>query len=113
MENVFVYTKEVEVCGKLSGYVTTPHDFDPSKESLPMIVFLNGAGERGPNIDNVRTHAIPKLFVRNPDYKGLRVLTVSPQCPADMTWNHLAFPVMDWIRAIAKELNADECSNKK
>ena len=102
MENVFIYTKEVEVCGKLSGYVTTPRDFDPAKESLPMIVFLNGAGERGPDIENVRTHAIPKLFVRDPDYHGLRVITVSPQCPAEMTWNHLAFPVMDWIRAVAK-----------
>lgn len=108
MEQVFIYTKEVEVCGSLSGVVTTPKDFDPAKESLPLIVFLNGAGERGPDINNVKTHAIPKLFSRDPDYHGLRVLTVSPQCPAEMTWNHLAFPVMEWIKAIAKELNADE-----
>ena len=108
MENAFVYTKEVGVCGALSGFVTTPTDFYPAKESLPLIIFLHGAGERGQDVERVKVHGVPKLFSRDPDHKGLRVLTASPQCPEGMTWNHLAFPVMDWIKALAAELNADE-----
>ena len=108
MEKNFVYTKEVDVAGKLSAFVTTPTDFDPAKESLPMIVFLHGAGERGTNVDVVRVHGVPKLFGRDPDYHGLRVVTVSPQCPEGMTWNHLALPLMDFIRAAVKEFGCDE-----
>ena len=108
MNTYTVYTKEVEVAGKLSGIITTPTNFDPAKESLPVIVFLNGAGERGTSPDLLLRHAIPKLFVRDPDYHGLRVITMSPQCPEGMTWNHLAFPAMDWIRSAVKEYNGDE-----
>lgn len=108
MENITLYTKEVEVAGSLTGIITVPTGFDPEKESLPVIVFLNGAGERGPDIERVKVHAIPKLFTRDPDYHGLRIITMSPQCPENMTWNHLAFPVMEWIKAAVKEYGGDE-----
>ena len=108
MENVMVYTKEVEVAGSLSGVVTVPTGFDPEKESLPVIVFLHGAGERGTDTELVKVHGVPKLFCKNPDYHGLRVITLSPQCPNGMTWNHLAFPLMDWIRAAVRTYHGDE-----
>ena len=112
MEREFICRKEVEVAGTLSGIVTTPTDFDPAKESLPVIVFLHGAGERGDGSDEgvqkVKVHGIPKIFSADPDYHGLRVITVSPQCPTGMTWNHLAYPLMSWIRAVVAELNGDE-----
>ncbi|MGM9626362.1 MAG: hypothetical protein ACI3XM_11725 [Eubacteriales bacterium] len=108
MENVMIYTKEVEVAGSLSGVVTVPSGFDPDKESLPVIVFLHGAGERGTDSELVKRHGVPKLFCENPDYHGLRVITLSPQCPDGMTWNHLAFPLMDWIRAAVSTYHGDE-----
>ncbi len=108
MQNEFVFTHPVEVAGNLSGIVTVPTDFDPAKESLPVIVFLHGAGERGTNIHLVKVHGVPKHFSADPDYHGLRAITLSPQCPAEMTWNHLAFPLMTWIKAAVAELNGDE-----
>ena len=45
--STLIYRAPVEVAGTLSGIVTLPSDFDPAKESLPVIVFLHGAGERG------------------------------------------------------------------
>ncbi len=105
---VTFFEKQVEVAGVMRGVVTAPTDFDPTKESLPVIVFLHGAGERGNNVDAVRIHGIPKLFGRDPDHQGLRVITLSPQCPNDMTWNHLAFPLMDWIKSAVREYNGDE-----
>jgi len=108
MQNEFIFTHSVEVAGSLSGVVTVPTDFDPKTESLPVIVFLHGAGERGTDLNLVKVHGIPKHFSADPDYHGLRVITLSPQCPNDMTWNHLAFPLMTWIKAAVAELNGDE-----
>ena len=108
MQNEFVFTHPVEVAGTLSGVVTVPADFDPAKESLPVIVFLHGAGERGNDVNYVKVHGVPKLFTKDNNYHGLRVITLSPQCPYDMTWNHLAFPLMTWIKAAVAELNGDE-----
>ncbi len=108
MQNEFVFTHPVEVAGTMSGLVTVPTGFDPAKESLPVIVALHGAGERGTNIELMKVHGIGKLFSADPDYHGLRVITLCPQCPIGMTWNHLAFPLMTWIKAAVAELNGDE-----
>ena len=112
MNTEFIFTRPAEVCAQLSGIVTVPTDFDPAKESLPVIVFLHGAGERGDgspaDIQRVKVHGIPKLFSADPDYHGLRVITLSPQCPTGMTWNHLAFPLMKWIDEACAELNGDK-----
>lgn len=107
MKTEFVFTYPVEVCGTMSGVVTVPTGFDPAKEQLPVIVFLHGAGERGTDTDLVKVHGIPMLFSKDPDYHGLRVITLSPQCPDGMTWNHLAFPLKTWLDAAVKELNGD------
>lgn len=88
-------------------FLTAPSGFDPVKESLPLIVFLHGAGERGYDIEQVKIHGIPKLFANDENYHRLRVITLSPQCPPDKVWNHLAFELMELIEYIASEYNAD------
>lgn len=108
MKTEFIFTCPVEVAGSLSGVVTVPSGFDPEKESLPVIVFLHGSGERGTNPEVVKVHAVPKLFSKDPDYHGLRVITLSPQCPEGMIWSHLAFPLKNWIDAAAEKLNGDK-----
>ncbi|MDD6800401.1 MAG: dienelactone hydrolase family protein [Firmicutes bacterium] len=92
---------------KLNYILTTPTGFDPAKESLPMIVFLHGAGERGNNIDSVKAHGVPKHFSADPDYRGLRVITLSPQCPDNVVWTCLPLEVMSLVKEKAAELNAD------
>ncbi len=91
----------------LPYFLTAPGDFDPEKESLPLIVFLHGAGERGYDIEQVKIHGIPKLFANDENYHHLRVITLSPQCPPDKVWNHLAFELMELIEHIVSEYNAD------
>ena len=107
MQREFVFTRPAEVCGSLSGIVTVPTGFDPQKESLPVIVFLHGAGERGSDLNLVKVHGIPKLFSADPDYQGLWVITLSPQCPEDMVWDHLVFPLKKWIDQAVEALNGD------
>lgn len=87
--------------------VTTPTGFDPEKESLPMIVFLHGAGERGEDLSIVNKVGLPKYFTADPDYKGLRVITLSPQCPDYTVWNDVSLQLFQFILKIAKMYNAD------
>lgn len=91
----------------ISYQMTVPTGFDPEKESLPMIVFLHGAGERGNDLEKVKVHGIPKLFGKDPDWGGLRVITLSPQCPEGIIWDNLVLPLKKLIEEIAEETNAD------
>ena len=107
MKTEFVFTKNVDVCGSLSGIVTVPADFDPKKESLPVIVFLHGAGERGDDLTRVKGNGVAKLFSKDPEHRGLRVITLSQQCPEGMVWLSLIYPLISWIEAAVAELNGD------
>ena len=107
METESVFTKSVDICGNLSGIVTVPADFDPTKESLPVIVFLHGAGERGNDLNRVKGNGVAKLFSKDPEHRGLRVITLSPQCPEGMVWLSLLYPLKNWIEAAVAELNGD------
>lgn len=89
--------------------VTYPDDFNPNdkSEKLPMIVFLHGAGERGDDVEKVCVHGIPKLFSKDPCHKGLRVITLSPQCPQSEWWNKYAEDIMCCIDIAIEDLSAD------
>lgn len=112
MERIFRFETKVDVLGSMAGVITTPTGYDPAKEKLPVIVNLHGAGERGDGSpEQLKRILIQKglayYFWNDPDYKGLRVITVSPQCPADMFWTHLTFPLMQWIEAAVTLVNGD------
>ncbi len=112
MKNDVLFTREEPMIGRLSGIVTTPSDFDPAKETLPVIVFLHGAGENGDGspeaVQRVRAHGIPKYFGADADYKGLRVITVSPQCPEELIWDNITLQLKDYIDAAVKEFHGDQ-----
>ncbi len=93
--------------GTLKYILTTPSDFDAS-ESLPMIVFLHGAGERGDDLELLKVHGIPKLFTKNEDHGGLRVITVSPQCAQERTWYDFKWDVISLIDEVADKYNVDK-----
>lgn len=107
-ENYTVFSAQAEIVGELHGIVTLPENFDKTKEHLPMIVFLHGSGERGQDAQRVCVQGIPKYFTQNPDYMGQRVITISPQCPENTTWQHIPYSLMSYIKAAVKEYNVDE-----
>lgn len=111
MGNVITYTGGECTFGSLTGYITLPSDYKEG-EKLPMIVFLHGAGEVGKSTPEtlplVCTHGIPKYFVKNPDYKGLRVITASPQCIDGFIWDQLALMLKKWIDEVAEKFGADK-----
>ncbi len=107
MGSTYMYSAPMEIVGSLSAFVSVPINFNPAVESLPVILFLHGAGERGEQTDLVRVHGIPKLFNADPDHHGLRVITVSPQCPNDFVWNHLTYPLKDWFMTFVDSVHGD------
>lgn len=72
-----------EIRRSLDYLLYLPEQYETA-ESLPMIVFLHGAGERGSNIERVKRHGPPKIVESDPDF-GFIVL--SPQCPSGQRWN--------------------------
>lgn len=107
----FYYTKEEPFIGILGGIVTVPDDFDKEKESLPVILFLHGAGERGKGtpetVDKVKVHGVPKYFSKDPCFMGVRAVTVSPQCPEGFIWDQLTFQLKDYLDAVIEEYHGD------
>jgi len=87
--------------------MTFPTDFDPETESLPLILFLHGAGERGDDIERVRTHGVPKLFGNDQDYRGLRVVTLSPLCPEGGWWTDLIDSVKRLTDGVVRKYRID------
>ena len=107
-----IITRQYPFIGQLTAIVTFPDDFAPEKESLPVILFLHGAGERGAStpetVDLVKVHGIARYFSADPCYKGTRVITVSPQCPLGFVWDHVTFMLKDFIDAVVDEYNGDK-----
>lgn len=64
--------------------LSLPQGYDTNNtKTWPLILFLHGAGERGDNdMIKLRKNGIPKLA----DSWDQPFITVSPQCPANMTW---------------------------
>ncbi len=59
-----------------------PKDYE-QKDSWPVLLFLHGSGERGDNLDLVKTHGPPKLISAG---KQFPFIVVSPQCPNGRWW---------------------------
>jgi len=91
-----------EIRRSLDYLLFLPQNYD-SVESLPMIVFLHGAGERGSNIEVVKKHGPPKIVKTKEDF-GFIVL--SPQCPTGQRWN--APDVMALVQHIKETHKVDK-----
>jgi predicted esterase len=63
----------------------TPAAYNLDKQKKwPLIVFLHGSGERGENLDIVKTQGLPKLLLTK---KDLPFVIASPQCRTLENWN--------------------------
>ena len=75
--------------------LSLPTDYDQKPQKWPLILFLHGAGERGDNLELVKTHGPPKIVDQNINFP---FSVVSPQCPARGRWsNELLIDLLDNI----------------
>jgi len=64
-----------------------PSDYDSKTgKRWPLLLFLHGAGERGDDIEKVKTHGPPKLLTDPEKAKDWPFITVSPQSPDGYPW---------------------------
>ncbi len=77
-------TIEVE----MNHLVFLPQDYgkDPGKK-WPLMIFLHGAGERGSDLEKVKTHGPPKVVEAKPDFP---FVLISPQCAERKWWEPAA-----------------------
>lgn len=64
-----------------------PTDYgSPEKKEVqwPLLLFLHGGGERGTDLELVKKHGPPKIVEQRKDFP---FITISPQIPAEKTWN--------------------------
>lgn len=87
--------------------LTCPDDFCSQKESLPLIVGLHGAGERGTEPEKLRVHGIGKLFHADPCHGGHRAITLCPQCPEGLVWNNLVLGLKELIDMVVADYHVD------
>ncbi len=76
--------KDINITVRMQYLLYLPSDYEINKQDLPLIVFLHGSGERGDNLELVKTHGPPKLIEQ-----GLKFpfIIVSPQCPGNTRWS--------------------------
>jgi predicted peptidase len=73
---------DVAVQVQLDYLLYLPKDYH-QQASWPLMLFLHGAGERGDDLELVKTHGPPKLIAAG---KQFPFIVVSPQCPKGRWW---------------------------
>jgi pimeloyl-ACP methyl ester carboxylesterase len=77
------------------------YDTEPAKK-WPLVVFLHGAGERGGDIEKVKSWGPPKLAAAG---KAFPFVVVSPQCPEGEHW--LPAEVMGLVDEVSAKYRVD------
>lgn len=73
---------DTQVRVQLNYLLYLPKDYGEQK-SWPLFLFLHGSGERGEDLELVKTHGPPKLIAAG---KNFPFIVVSPQCPKNRRW---------------------------
>jgi predicted peptidase len=81
-----------------------PEDYRKHKE-FPLLLFLHGGGERGNNLELVKSYGNPKLIERGQHFPSI---VVSPQCPEDSWWTKELEPLKLLINEIVQTYNVDK-----
>lgn len=90
--------------GEFYYSIDIPEQFK-GKEKAPLLLFLNGAGERGHDYEVLRRIAVPR-FLHEGKVK-VNAITVCPQCPEGVTWVNLTYMLVDFLEYVINEYKID------
>jgi predicted peptidase len=96
MTTVLTYEKTIEYL------VSLPRDYTVDGPAHPLVLFLHGAGERGADLEKVKTHGPPKLAGQG---KQFPFILVSPQCPDGEYWSEHALRAL--LDEVERRYNVD------
>jgi len=75
--------------------LSLPEGYGMVDQKWPLVLFLHGAGERGSDLELVKSHGPPKLIAAG---KKFPFIMVAPQCPAGQYWSEdVLVPLLDRI----------------
>jgi predicted peptidase len=82
-------------------YLPPGYEADATRR-WPLVLFLHGIGERGSNLELVKTHGLPKLIGKG---RTFPFIVISPQCPDETRWEIPALEAL--IDDVAGRLRVD------
>jgi predicted peptidase len=77
--------------GHLKYLLYLPEAYHSGNDLWPLMLFLHGAGERGDNLEQLKSHGPPKLVAQGQRFP---VILVSPQCPRGQYWSSVVLGAM-------------------
>lgn len=77
---------------------------DGTTDGWPLLLFLHGRGERGHDLEMLKRHGIPQVLTTIDDFP---LITVSPQCPDDLTWEDLDGVLIELLDDLARRYPID------
>jgi predicted peptidase len=99
------FTKTLTKKVSLDYILTPPNGRKRVDKGLPLVVFLHGLGERGPDPERVYIHGLARLLKEG---KSFPFLTLSPQCPAGTFWTEETDALHALIMMVVKKYGVDE-----
>ncbi len=98
------HTLKRQVSMQIDYLLYVPEDYDSAQDEWPLLVFLHGLGERGPDINLLKKHGPPKLIEQG---KQFPFIVLSPQCPANSWWTYEIAEVLALIDEICQTYKVD------
>jgi predicted peptidase len=80
-----------------------PDGYEQKGKLWPLLLFLHGSGERGSNLQLVKTHGPPKHVDKGRAYP---FIIASPQCPVEHWWSFATLDLL--LREIVEKYGVDE-----
>lgn len=81
------FTATVQATVTLDYLLYQPEGFGEGEQRWPLLVFLHGSGERGPDLDKVKVHGPPRLVAEGREFP---FVVLSPQCAERDYWTNAA-----------------------
>jgi predicted peptidase len=83
-QQAVAFDKQIVKRVRLRYLLWLPPDYDDAAaQSLPLILFLHGRGERGDDLSLVMRYGLPQRLAQGFE---LPCIVAAPQCPADSDW---------------------------
>ncbi len=105
IEQARVFSARITRQVDLPYLLTLPDGYGKVDRQWPLILFLHGAGERGQDIDRIRTHGIPRIVLHQDDFP---FITVSPQCPENHWWPDYRDALLGILDMVADQYQVDQ-----
>lgn len=96
--------KKATIEVNLNFLLYLPKEYSSSGK-FPLVIFLHGSGERGNDLEKVKTHGPPKLVENGMEFP---FILVAPQCPDGKRWTYLLTELSIMIDEIKSKYSVDE-----